>query len=101
MKKNQCPEILGKSKKSNLYCNSISSQRARILKHFKECSPRLSTIQARTVYGILHPAGRIMELKKSGYKIVTHMIKEKDNNGVNHRIGLYVYYGKGDSTCEK
>lgn len=84
---------LGNPKSKRLYSNAIRSQQARILKHFEEC-PRLSTLQARHEYGILHPGGRIMELRKMGYKIDTHWTDEADNNGEPHRIGLYVYQGK-------
>src|SRR5580704_14093664 len=91
-KKNR-PEGLGNPPINQRYNNAASSQRTRILKHFEAC-PRLSTIQARNEYGILHPGGRVMELRKKGYKIQTHWISEPDSNGVNHRVGLYIYKGK-------
>ena len=74
------------------YSNSASSQRTRILQHFKS-NPRLSTIEARNVYGILHPPGRIKELRKKGYQIDTYWTSEPDSNGVLHRIGVYIYNG--------
>ncbi|WP_131779193.1 helix-turn-helix domain-containing protein [Legionella bozemanae] len=82
-----------------LHGNSASSQRTRILKHFETC-PRLSTLQARNEYGILHPGGRMMELKRKGYHIETHWINEPDTNGVLHRIGLYIYLGKQEVSHE-
>lgn len=87
-------------KSKPLYDNSTSSQCARILKHFEVC-PRLSTIQARNEYGILHPGGRVRELRKKGYQIQTHWISESDSNGVMHRVGLYVYQGKSEVHYEK
>ncbi len=72
--------------------NSCASQRTRLLKHFHD-NPRLSTIQAREQYGILHPCGRIMELRKKGHQIDTHWISEVDVSGQAHRVGLYVYKG--------
>lgn len=95
MKINQSPgDNLGKQKIGNpLYSNSIKSQQERILKIFRKNSS-LSTIQARNEYGILHPGGRVLELRKKGHKIDTHWISETDTNGVNHRVGLYVYKGK-------
>lgn len=85
---------LGNSKiTKQLYSNSSPSQRARLVKYFETC-PRLSTLQARKELGILHPCGRIMELRRSGHKIDTHWIKEADSNGVLHRVGLYVYQGR-------
>ncbi|QBR84711.1 hypothetical protein E3983_10250 [Legionella israelensis] len=80
---------------NNSCSNSLSTQRKKILKHFEKC-PQLSTMQARNDLGILHPGGRIMELRKKGYEIVTHWISEPDSNGDIHRIGLYVYQGKGE-----
>ena len=93
MTKKNRPEDPGNPKFKPLYNISCSSQRAIILKHFSDC-PRLSTIQARDEYGILHPCGRIMELRKKGHIIDTHWTSEPDGNGVLHRIGLYVYQGK-------
>jgi len=45
------------------------------------------------VYGILHPPGRIGELRKKGYQIETYWASEPDSNGVLHRVGVYVYHG--------
>ncbi|HAU1183357.1 TPA: hypothetical protein JBI17_11520 [Legionella pneumophila] len=87
------PDKLGSPTFMHSYSNSIESQQARILSHFKTC-PRLSTIEARNKYGILHPGGRMMELRKKGYNIQTHWIYEADSNGVNHRVGLYVFHGR-------
>lgn len=98
--KKEGSEALGKLKSKPPYDNSISSQRSRILKHFEVC-PRLSTMQARDDYGILHPSGRVMELRKNGHIIQTHWISEPDANGVTHRVGLYVYQGKSEVHYEK
>lgn len=81
--------------KKHLYDNSSSSQRARLLKYLKTYS-RLSTIQARQHLGILHPCGRIMELRRKGHQIETHWIIEIDSNGVPHRVGLYIYKGNAN-----
>ncbi|HSW94317.1 MAG TPA: helix-turn-helix domain-containing protein [Gammaproteobacteria bacterium] len=90
----KCPAPLGNPKKSkHPYSNSAASQRARILEHFVIC-PRLSTLEAREKYGILHPGGRVMELRKKGYHIDTHWISAPDSNGVLHRIGQYVFHGE-------
>ena len=88
-----------KSKKP-LYGNSAASQRARLLKFF-EASPRISTMEARNELGILHPCGRVMELRNTGHRIDTHWISELDINGVPHRVGLYVYQGKSEVRHEK
>jgi hypothetical protein len=75
------------------YDNSTASQRARILKHFETC-PRLSTMEAREHHGIMHPGGRVLELRQKGHVIDTHWVAEPDSNGVMHRVGLYVYQGR-------
>ncbi|CAH13272.1 TPA: helix-turn-helix domain-containing protein [Legionella pneumophila] len=99
-KKNRPATQLGKPKsKKPLYGNSASSQRARLLKFF-ELTPRISTMEAREMLGILHPGGRIMELRKKGYRIDTNWIEVSDANGVMHRIGLYVYQGKSGGRYE-
>jgi len=77
------------TKNQRNYSNSASSQRTRILEHFSKC-PRLSTMEAREELGVLHPSGRIMELRQKGHKIDMHWIKAPDSNGVIHRVGLYV-----------
>ncbi|GGI86567.1 helix-turn-helix domain-containing protein [Legionella impletisoli] len=84
---------LGNSKNSRPYNNSHQSQRKRILEHFEKC-PKLSTLQARNEYDVLHPGGRNIELRKKGCDIQTHWIYEPNSNGINHRIGLHVYKGK-------
>ena len=92
-KKTNRPAALGNPQLTKpKYDNTTATQRARILKHFADC-PRLSTIQARDELGILHPCGRVMELRRRGYRIDTHWIKEPDSNGVLHRIGLYIFQG--------
>ena len=83
---------LGNSKSVPSYSNSAASQRARLLEYFFKC-PRLTTMQARDNLGILHPCGRVMELRRLGYKIDTFWVDAFDNNGVNHRVGMYIFHG--------
>jgi Helix-turn-helix domain len=49
----------------------------------------LSTLQIRNELDIMHPGGRICELRKAGYKIVMHWINE-----AGHRVGQYVLVSK-------
>ena len=99
-KKSSPAKQLGNPNKSkHQYSNSVSSQRARILKHFEGC-PRLSTMQARNQFGIMSPAPRIEELRKQGYRIDTQRIIEFDSNGVPHLMGLYVFQGKQEVPYE-
>jgi len=74
-----------------LYNNSCATQRAIILKAF-EAEKKISTFNFRDNLGIVHPAGRIKELREK-HKILTSWTREPDQNGVMHRIGLYTYHG--------
>ena len=95
MKINLSPgKHLGKQKSSKpAYSNSVKSQREIMLRVFNE-NTSLSTMEARNKYGILHPGGRIKELRQIGHKIETYWVSEPDSNGVIHRVGLYVYKGR-------
>lgn len=91
-----CPAALGNPNKSKrVYSNSYATQRARILKEF-ETRQQISTFYFRDDMGIVHPAGRIKELREQ-YKILRSWTREPDQNGVIHRIGLYTYHGLKNS----
>lgn len=68
---------------------SRSIQRAMILRWLKERG-QITTLQARNELGIMHPAGRIKELKEAGNNIVTCWQWDKDTTGKEHKQGLYV-----------
>lgn len=91
-KKNGPGDLGNPPKKSQTYSNAKPSQRARILKAF-EANPKLSTFAFRKM-GIVSPAPRIGELREQHYEIDTQWTNEPDENGIIHRIGLYVYHGK-------
>ncbi|MCX7067676.1 MAG: hypothetical protein NTW85_08310 [Methylococcales bacterium] len=63
--------------------NSNEAQRTRILEHLRRDS--LTTLQAREHLDIMHPAGRVMELRKQGFNIMTYWTNE-----AKHRIARYV-----------
>ena len=63
--------------------NSNEAQRTRILEWLRGES--LTTLQAREHLDIMHPAGRVMELRKQGFNIFTHWTNE-----ANHRVARYV-----------
>lgn len=67
---------------------ATETQRA-LMREALETLPTVSTVEARRDLDILHPAGRIMELRRSGVEIVTTWIDEVTSAGVRHRIGLY------------
>ncbi len=65
---------------------SITAQRKRLLTAL-QCSP-ISTIEAREYLGIMHPAGRVKELRDLGFKIKSvPMVVERD--GVRSTIANY------------
>ncbi|MCE0723991.1 helix-turn-helix domain-containing protein [Legionella resiliens] len=101
IKKNSPAKQLGnpKSKKS-LYGNSASTKRKRLLSYLEK-NHRLSIIESREKLGILHLGARFMELRRKGYKIETHWIKEPDSNGVLHCVRLYVHKGCKEIAHEK
>jgi hypothetical protein len=51
--------------------------------------PNLDTLQARQ-HGIMHPSGRILELKRQGYKIKSHRAIRYDSQGNPRRVAVYV-----------
>ncbi len=67
---------------------ATETQRA-LMRAALEALPTVSTVEARRDLDILHPAGRIMELRRAGLEILTTWIEEMTSAGVRHRIGLY------------
>ena len=51
---------------------------------------RLTTLEARNILGIMHPASRIQHLREAGYAIETHWQRNTDATGKRHKQGLYV-----------
>ena len=50
----------------------------------------LSSVAARERLGVLHPAGRVCDLRRAGYKIETIKRKTFDAEGRPHYAGVYV-----------
>jgi len=50
----------------------------------------LTTLEAREVLGVMHPAGRVLELRRLGYAIVTLRRKVVDADGRAHQSAAYV-----------
>lgn len=70
--------------------NSTDSQRSRILGWFRTCST-LTTLQARQLLDVMHPAARVQELKGLGLKIDTVWTTDTTPEGKAHRVAKYVY----------
>jgi hypothetical protein len=90
-KKNRPVRLGNPNSSKRFYSNSYTAQQSRMLKAF-ETKKQISTFDFRDNLGIVHPAGRIKELRKK-HKILTSWTLEVDQNGVGHRIGLYTYHG--------
>ncbi|MDA8256463.1 MAG: helix-turn-helix domain-containing protein [Betaproteobacteria bacterium] len=68
--------------------NAAAAQRARILAHLQAGRP-LTTIQARRELDTLHPAARVMELRRAGWSISMAWVTEETGAGQRHRVGRY------------
>lgn len=75
-------------------CNSYAAQRGRLLQYL-QMKGSITTLQARQLLAVMHPAGRVKELRNSGYSILTYWAFDTDSSGVRHRQGLYVLQAGG------
>lgn len=84
-------------------CNSTATrehqsramQRVALLQ-WLQAHQQITTIQARNKLGIMHPAGRVQELRESGCDIVTYWQWDADAAGKEHKQALYILLtGKG------
>ncbi|MEE9354305.1 MAG: helix-turn-helix domain-containing protein [Methylococcaceae bacterium] len=86
-----------KSQSSKIDGNSSAAQRQRLLTALRK-GP-ITTLQARKKLDILHPAGRVQELRKEHYNIVTHWLTVYTTGRRKHRVARYVLFsGKGGAT---
>ncbi|HPU52926.1 MAG TPA: helix-turn-helix domain-containing protein [Burkholderiaceae bacterium] len=69
------------------HSNAAAAQRARLLDALR-CKP-VSTIDARRELDILHPAGRVLELRRKGVPILTYWVTEPTDCGKSHRVARY------------
>lgn len=76
--------------------NSVAAQRRRLLSRL-EFGP-VDTITARRELNILHPAGRIDELRSQGFNIITHRVSLTDDQGFKHHgVALYVLHPRREA----
>ena len=54
----------------------------------------ISTFEARKLLDVMHPAGRVQELREDGYCIDSLRTSEPSEIGRPHRIAVYVYRGR-------
>lgn len=74
--------------------NTAKEQRARVLAWLRNAS--LSTLEARSELDVMHPAARVMELRKDGYRIDKVTVQEATPCGQVHRVARYVLVPTGD-----
>ena len=74
--------------------NDIDTQRQRLREAFRRFLA-LSTLEIRRWLDILHPAGRVRELRHEGMEIITLRRDQETEAGVKHWVGLYVYRPAG------
>ncbi|MFB2762749.1 helix-turn-helix domain-containing protein [Marinobacter shengliensis] len=75
---------------------STAAQRARVL-HYLQNHRALTTLEARHLLNVMHPAARVMELRDHGYKIITNWRQDSDSAGRLHRVAEYVLMAGGDA----
>ncbi|PSJ18337.1 helix-turn-helix domain-containing protein [Nitrosomonas supralitoralis] len=73
--------------------NTAKAQRMRILAYLH--TKPLDTLAARKELDVMHPAARVMELRKGGIGINTIWIDRPSDCGKIHRIACYVLVGAG------
>lgn len=73
--------------------DSRESQRIRLHAALRRFA--ISTLEARKYLDIMHPAGRVQELRDEGCNVVTYRATEETGPGLRHRVGVYVLV-KGD-----
>jgi hypothetical protein len=78
-----------KALRSQFMGNDAATQRALLLAALHAVGV-VSTLEARTFLDILHPAGRIKELRREGQEIVTLWADEVTEAGALHRVGVYL-----------
>jgi len=84
----QPPRLL-QNGKIRIRSTDRAMQRARLL-HWLQAHQQITTLQARNELGIMHPAGRIKELRESGNDIATYWQWDADATGKEHKQALYV-----------
>lgn len=70
------------------YSNDAAAQRSRVL-DFLRRHGSLSTLDARHLIDVMHPAARVMELRRFGHEIATIWTRETTPEGGEHRIARY------------
>ncbi|KAF0235299.1 MAG: hypothetical protein FD177_53 [Desulfovibrionaceae bacterium] len=67
--------------------STATAQRARLLDALRRGS--LTTLEARRRLDVMHPAARVMELRRLGFNIVTIWTTDVTAEGNTHRVACY------------
>lgn len=94
-KNNQLEQGQYNTGSTNVLPLSAAAQRARILDYLQN-HRALTTLQARHLLNVMHPAARVMELRDRRYNIVTNWRKDADSEGRLHRVAEYVLMPGGE-----
>ncbi|GGY85382.1 helix-turn-helix domain-containing protein [Marinobacter zhanjiangensis] len=92
---NQLEQVQYNTDSENMRDLSAAAQRARILDYLQN-NRALTTLYARHHLNVMHPAARVMELRKHGYKIITNRREDTDSKGRLHRVAEYVLMPGGE-----
>ncbi len=77
--------------KTKTYDTFTRLQRSRILAELTKAGAcGCTTIQLREIIDVLHPAGRILELRDEGHIILTRWVVSENAQGRKHRNARYV-----------
>ncbi len=82
------PGAAAKQGPRSLNPNSAAAQRQRLLQALR-LGP-VTTLQARAELDVLHPGGRVMELRRQGYRIATIRVREATDCGRVHNVARYL-----------
>lgn len=93
--KKECPfsgEGLGAGQQGQTHSTTAREQRQRLLNYLR-VHGSCSTIEAREGLDIIHPAGRVLSLRKAGEKIETVWTWDVTEQGKPHRVAKYLLAG--------
>lgn len=76
------------------HSTTASEQRQRLLNYLR-VHGSCSTIEARESLDIIHPAGRVLSLRKAGERIETVWTWAVTEQGKPHRVAKYLLAGGG------
>jgi hypothetical protein len=70
-------------------CDAIKARQQRLILQALGDSG-ITSLEAREKFGILHCAGRVLELRKRGFNVITRKVRRYDAEGRPHSVALYL-----------